>query len=163
MLAIQLPKWLVDIWSTYSDVIVPALVTIIVAILGWLAVTIRADAKARLSRTDAELVALQKINEREDTRPELTKVQDELKRVQQSNTYLGEMFDLVFQNSTLKPEVKEALTILKNKLLYGTEDDVVNTLTTENARLNELVESLMQQINSTSSVVVENTDTRTRR
>lgn len=163
MLAIQLPTWLVDIWSTYSDVIVPALVTIIVAILGWLAVTIRADAKARLSRTDAELVALQKINEREDTRPELTKVQDELKRVQQSNTYLGEMFDLVFQNSTLKPEVKEALTILKNKLLYGTEDDVVNTLTTENARLNELVESLMQQINSTSSVVVENTDTRTRR
>lgn len=163
MLAIQLPTWLVDIWSTYSDVIVPALVTIIVAILGWLAVTIRADAKARLSRTDAELVALQKINEREDTRPELTKVQDELKRVQQSNTYLGEMFDLVFQNSTLKPEVKESLTILKNKLLYGTEDDVVNTLTTENARLNELVESLMQQINSTSSVVVENTDTRTRR
>lgn len=163
MLAIQLPTWLVDIWSTYSDVIVPALVTIIVAILGWLAVTIRADAKARLSRTDAELVALQKINEREDTRPELTKVQDELKRVQQSNTYLGEMFDLVFQNSTLKPEVKEALTILKNKLLYGTEDDVVNTLTTENARLNELVEGLMQQINSTSSVVVENTDTRTRR
>jgi len=163
MLAIQLPTWLVDIWSTYSDVIVPALVTIIVAILGWLAVTIKADAKARLSRTDAELVALQKINEREDTRPELTKVQDELKRVQQSNTYLGEMFDLVFQNSTLKPEVKEALTILKNKLLYGTEDDVVNTLTTENARLNELVESLMQQINSTSSVVVENTDTRTRR
>lgn len=163
MLAIQLPTWLVDIWSAYSDVIVPALVTIIVAILGWLAVTIRADAKARLSRTDAELVALQKINEREDTRPELTKVQDELKRVQQSNTYLGEMFDLVFQNSTLKPEVKEALTILKNKLLYGTEDDVVNTLTTENARLNELVESLMQQINSTSSVVVENTDTRTRR
>jgi predicted nuclease with TOPRIM domain len=163
MLAIQLPTWLVDIWSTYSDVIVPALVTIIVAILGWLAVTIRADAKARLSRTDAELVALQKINEREDTRPELTKVQDELKRVQQSNTYLGEMFDLVFQNSTLKPEVKEALTILKNKLLYGTEDDVVNTLTTENARLNELVESLMQQINSTSSVVVENTETRTRR
>lgn len=163
MLAIQLPTWLVDIWSTYSDVIVPALVTIIVAILGWLAVTIRADAKARLSRTDAELVALQKINEREDTRPELTKVQDELKRVQQSNTYLGEMFDLVFQNSTLKPEVKEALTVLKNKLLYGTEDDVVNTLTTENARLNELVESLMQQINSTSSVVVENTETRTRR
>lgn len=163
MLAIQLPTWLVDIWSTYSDVIVPALVTIIVAILGWLAVTIRADAKARLSRTDAELVALQKINEREDTRPELTKVQDELKRVQQSNTYLGEMFDLVFQNSTLKPEVKEALTVLKNKLLYGTEDDVVNTLTTENARLNELVENLMQQINSTSSVVVENTDTRTRR
>lgn len=163
MLAIQLPTWLVDIWSTYSDVIVPALVTIIVAILGWLAVTIRADAKARLSRTDAELVALQKINEREDTRPELTKVQDELKRVQQSNTYLGEMFDLVFQNSTLKPEVKEALTVLKNKLLYGTEDDVVNTLTTENARLNELVESLMKQINSTSSVVVENTETRTRR
>jgi predicted nuclease with TOPRIM domain len=163
MLAIQLPKWLVDTWSTYSDVIVPALVTIIVAILGWLAVTIRADAKARLARTDAELVALQKINEREDTRPELTKVQDELKRVQQSNTYLGEMFDLVFQNSTLKPEVKESLTILKNKLLYGTEDDVVNTLTTENARLNELVESLMQQINSTSSVVVENTETRTRR
>lgn len=163
MLAIQLPTWLVDIWSTYSDVIVPALVTIIVAILGWLAVTIRADAKARLSRTDAELVALQKINEKEDTRPELTKVQDELKRVQQSNTYLGEMFDLVFQNSTLKPEVKDALTVLKNKLLYGTEDDVVNTLTTENARLNELVESLMQQINSTSSVVVENTETRTRR
>ena len=35
LLAIQLPQWLIDIWGAYKDVIIPALVTLAVALLTW--------------------------------------------------------------------------------------------------------------------------------
>ena len=31
LLAIQLPQWMIDIWSAYKHVIIPALVTLAVA------------------------------------------------------------------------------------------------------------------------------------
>lgn len=162
LLAIQLPKWLIDIWSAYSDVIVPALMTIVLAILTWVAVTIKADAKARAAKSEAELVALRQINDREDTRPELTKVQEELSAVKQSNKYLAEMFDVVFQHSTLDEKTKNELTILKNKLLFGVEEDLIAQLTEEKTKLEEQVAGLTQIINE-AATVTEITETRTRR
>lgn len=161
MLAIQLPEWLVNIWTTYSDMIVPALVTLMVAMLTWLAITIRADAKARAAKADLELEALKKINEKEDTRPELEAVKTELADLKQANTCLAEMFNLVFQNSTLDEETKTSLTLLKNKLMSGA-DDVIKQLTVENTQLTEQIAALTQQIKQ-ASTVVETTETRTRR
>lgn len=161
MLAIQLPEWLVNIWTTYSDMIVPALVTLMVAMLTWVAITIRADAKARAAKADLELEALKKINEKEDTRPELEAVKTELADLKQSNTCLAEMFNLVFQNSTLDEETKTSLTLLKNKLMSGA-DDVIKQLTVENTQLTEQIAALTQQIKQ-ASTVVETTETRTRR
>lgn len=161
MLAIQLPEWLVNIWATYSDMIVPALVTLMVAMLTWLAITIRADAKARAAKADLELEALKKINEKEDTRPELEAVKTELTDLKQANTCLAEMFNLVFQNSTLDEETKTSLTLLKNKLMSGA-DDVIKQLTVENTQLTEQIAALTQQIKQ-ASTVVETTEIRTRR
>lgn len=161
MLAIHLPEWLVNIWSAYSDVIVPALVAIVLAVLTWVAVTIKADAKARAAKSDAELAALKQMNEREDTRPELDKVQEELSNVKQSNRYLAEMFDLVFQNSTLDENTKNSLTILKNKLIFGVEEDLVTQLTEQKVLLEEKCAALEKAISDAATVTT--TEIRTRR
>lgn len=165
LLAMQLPTWLVDIWSAYSDVIVPALMGVVVAILTWLAISIKADAKTRAARSKAELEALEKMNAKEDTRPELDKLKDELNGVKQSNTYLAEMIDLAFQNSTLDENTKNALTILKNKILFGVENDIVAQLTAEKKALEEKVEGLENLIQTAATVVNETSTetTRTRR
>ena len=115
MLAIKLPVWLVDIWAAYSDVIVPALVTLAVALITWIAIKLKADAKVNQTKAELQIQELKKLNDREDTRPELTKVHEELEEVKLSNRYLAEMFDLVFQNSTIDENTKNSLTILKNK------------------------------------------------
>lgn len=156
----NLPNWLVDIWSAYADVIVPALMAIVLAILTWVAVTIKADAKARAAKSDAELAALQKMNEREDTRPELNTLTAEVEDLKQSNRYLAEMFDVVFQHSTLDENTKNELTILKNKLVFGVKEDLVTTLTAEKTALEEKIAGLEEQLKNATSVTVKTTRTR---
>lgn len=156
----NLPVWLTDIWAAYADVIVPALMAIVLAILTWVAVTIKADAKARAAKSDAELAALQKMNEREDTRPELNTLTTEVEDLKQSNRYLAEMFDVVFQHSTLDENTKNELTILKNKLVFGVKEDLVTTLTAEKTALEEKIAGLEEQLKNATSVTVKTTRTR---
>ena len=77
LLAIQLPQWLVDIWSAYKDVIIPALVTLAVALLTWVALKIKTDAKVNQAKAELQIQELKKLNEREDTRPELDVMKQE--------------------------------------------------------------------------------------
>ena len=160
MLAIKLPVWLVDIWSAYSDVIVPALMAIVLAVLTWVAVTIKADAKARAAKSEAELAALKQMNEREDTRPELNTLSTKVENTEQSVRYLAEMFDKVFQNSTLDENTKNELTLLKNKLVFGTKEDVVAALTEEKTMLQSQIVALQEQLKAATTVVTQETRTR---
>lgn len=160
MLAIKLPVWLVDIWTAYSDVIVPALMAIVLAVLTWVAVTIKADAKARAAKSEAELAALKQMNEREDTRPELNTLSTKIEDTEQSVRYLAEMFDEVFQNSTLNEETKNKLTILKNKLIFGVREDLVTTLTAEKTALEEKIAGLEEQLKAATTVATKETRTR---
>ena len=164
MLAIKLPVWLVDIWAAYSDVIVPALMAIVLAVLTWVAVTIKADAKTRAAKSEAELAALKQMNEREDTRPELNTLSTKTDNLEQSVRYLAEMFDEVFQHSTLDEETKNNLTVLKNKLLFGGQEDLVAKLTEEKVALEEKCAGYEQLIKEATTVVTSDTTTiRTRR
>lgn len=162
LLAIQLPQWLIDIWGAYKDVIIPALVTLAVALLTWVALKIKTDAKVNQAKAELQIQELKKINAREDTRPELDVMKQELQRLEQSNRYLGEMFDLVFQNSTLNQETKDSLAILKNKMVFGVEDNLVKKLTEEKAKLEEKIAALERVITDASTVKVTK-ETRTRR
>ena len=162
MLAIKLPVWLVDIWTAYADVIVPALMAIVLAVLTWVAVTIKADAKARAAKSELELAALKQMNEREDTRPELNGLTAEVAELKQSNRYLAEMFDEVFQHSTLDEETKNKLTILKNKLVFGVKEDVVAKLTEEKAALEEQIAGLLEQLKSATTISINDTSRRRR-
>ena len=162
LLAIQSPQWLVDIWSAYKDVIIPALVTLAVALLTWVALKIKTDAKVNQAKAELQIQELKKLNEREDTRPELDVMKQELQKLEQSNKYLGEMFDLVFQNSTLNQETKDSLTVLKNKMVFGVEDNLIKTLTEEKEKLEEKIAAL-EQIIAEATTIKEVKETRTRR
>ena len=163
LLAIQLPQWLIDIWGAYKDVIIPALVTLAVALLTWVALKIKTDAKVNQAKAELQIQELKKLNAREDTRPELDVMKHELQRVEQSNRYLGEMFDLVFQNSTLNQETKDSLAILKNKMVFGVEDNLVKQLTEEKVKLEEKIAALEKAITDAATVKATKTETRTRR
>lgn len=162
LLAIQLPQWLIDIWGAYKDVIIPALVTLAVALLTWVALKIKTDAKVNQAKAELQIQELKKLNAREDTRPELDVMKQELQRLEQSNRYLGEMFDLVFQNSTLNQETKDSLAILKNKMVFGVEDNLVKKLTEEKVKLEEKIAALEKVITDAATVKVTK-ETRTRR
>lgn len=162
LLAIQLPQWLVDIWGAYKDVIIPALVTLAVALLTWVALKIKTDAKVNQAKAELQIQELKKLNEREDTRPELDVMKQELQKLEQSNKYLGEMFDLVFQNSTLNQETKDSLTVLKNKMVFGVEDNLIKTLTEEKEKLEEKITAL-EQVIAEATTIKEVKETRTRR
>ena len=162
LLAIQLPQWLVDIWSAYKDVIIPALVTLAVALLTWVALKIKTDAKVNQAKAELQIQELKKLNEREDTRPELDVMKQELQKLEQSIKYLGDMFDLVFQNSTLNQETKDSLTVLKNKMVFGVEDNLIKTLTEEKEKLEEKIAAL-EQVIAEATTIKEVKETRTRR
>ena len=162
LLAIQLPQWLIDIWGAYKDVIIPALVTLAVALLTWVALKIKTDAKVNQAKAELQIQELTKLNEREDTRPELDVMKQELQKLEQSNKYLGEMFDLVFQNSTLNQETKDSLAVLKNKMIFGVEDNLIKTLTEEKAKLEEKIAAL-EQVIAEATTIKEVKETRTRR
>ena len=162
LLAIQLPQWLIDIWSAYKDVIIPALVTLAVALLTWVALKIKTDAKVNQAKAELQIQELKKLNEREDTRPELDVMKQELQKLEQSNKYLGEMFDLVFQNSTLNQETKDSLAVLKNKMVFGVENNLIKTLTEEKEKLEEKIAAL-EQVIAEATTIKEVKETRTRR
>ena len=162
LLAIQLPQWLIDIWGAYKDVIIPALVTLAVALLTWVALKIKTDAKVNQAKAELQIQELKKLNEREDTRPELDVMKQELQKLEQSIKYLGDMFDLVFQNSTLNQETKDSLTVLKNKMVFGVEDNLIKTLTEEKEKLEEKIAAL-EQVIAEATTIKEVKETRTRR
>lgn len=160
ILAIQLPTWLVDIWSAYSDVIVPALVTFAVALVTWIAIKLKTDAKVNQAKAELQIEELKKLNDREDTRPELTTLSAEVEDAKQSVRYLAEMFDKVFQNSTLDETTKNELTILKNKLMFGVEEDLITTLTNEKTMLEAQIIALQEQLKAATTIVTNETRTR---
>ena len=160
MLAIQLPAWLVDIWTVNKDVIVPALVMVLVALLTWVAIKIKADAKYQQAKSELQIQELKKLNEREDTRPELNTLSAEVENTKQSVRYLAEMFDKVFQNSTLDENTKNELSLLKNKLVFGVKEDLVETLTAEKTALEEKVAGLEAKLKEATTVVVKEIRTR---
>lgn len=160
MLAIKLPVWLVDIWAAYSDVIVPALVTLAVALITWIAIKLKADAKVNQAKAELQIEELKKLNDREDTRPELNTLSTEVEDTKQSVRYLAEMFDKVFQNSTLDENTKNELTLLKNKLVFGVREDLVTTLTAEKIALEERIAGLEEQLKAATTVATKEIRTR---
>jgi cell division protein FtsB len=160
MLAIKLPTWLVDIWAVHKDVIVPALIMVLTALLTWVAIKIKADAKYQQAKSELQIQELKKLNEREDTRPELNTLSAEVEDTKQSVRYLAEMFDKVFQNSTLDENTKNELTLLKNKLVFGVKEDLVETLTAEKTALEEQIAGLTEQLNAATTVITKETRTR---
>lgn len=164
LLALHMPTWLVDFWTIYGDMITPVLVTVALALLTSLALKIKSDAKINAAKADAQIEALKEVANREDNKPELEKQAQKINDLERVITLQTEMFNLAFQNSNLKPEIKDNLVSLSNKIKYGTEEDLVKELEAEKAALQEKVTSLESQLeNKVVAVVEEKITKRTRR
>lgn len=162
-LAINMPTWLNDILLVCGDVVVPALVGVAVAMLTWLAITIRSNAKVNAVKADLQIKALKEVANREDNKPELERQAAKINELERVITLQTEMFNLAFQNSNLTPEIKENLTSLTNKIKYGTEEDLVKELEAEKAKLKEELDAVKAQLETKATVVIEEVKKRTRR
>ena len=148
ILGIALREWLSNFWSVYGNQIVPVLVTLTLAMLTWLALKIRSDAKLRQAETEAQIQALQQVANKEDVSPEVQENSKKLQMMETTLKYMAEMFDVAFQNSNLTPEIKDNIAALKNKILYGTEEDLVKAL-------NEQILTLKEQVDTLSAKTTE--------
>ena len=162
-LAINMPTWLSDVLLVSGDVLVPALVGVAVAMLTWLAITIKSNAKVNAVKADLQIKALQEVANREDNKPELERQANKIDNLERVITLQTEMFDLAFQNSNLTPEIKENLTALTNKIKYGTEEDLVKEIEAENAKLKKELDAVKSQLETKVPVVVEEVKKRIRR
>ena len=164
LLALNMPTWLVDFWTVYGDMITPVLVTVVLALLTSLALKIKSDAKTNAAKAELQIQALKEVANREDNKPQLEKQSQEIEDLKRAVELQSEMINLAFQNSNLKPEIKDNLTSLSNKIKYGTEEDLVKELEAEKAALQEKVTSLESQLeNKVVAVVEEKITKRTRR
>ena len=162
LLALNMPTWLVDFWTVYGDMITPVLVTVVLALLTSLALKIKSDAKTNAAKAELQIQALKEVANREDNKPQLEKQSQEIEDLKRAVELQSEMINLAFQNSNLKPEIKDNLTSLSNKIKYGTEEDLVKELESEKALLQEQITSLKSQLEN-KVVVEEKTTKRTRR
>ena len=164
LLALHMPTWLVDFWTVYGDMITPVLVTVVLALLTSLALKIKSDAKTNAAKAELQIQALKEVANREDNKPQLEKQSQEIEDLKRVVGLQSEMINLAFQNSNLKPEIKDNLTSLSNKIKYGTEEDLVKELEAEKAALQEQIISLQSQLETkVVAIVEEKTTKRTRR
>lgn len=160
--ALSMPTWMIDFWTIYGDMITPVLVTLLLSMVTWLAIKIKADAKFNAAKTQAQIEALKQINEREDTTPQLEKQAAEIKELTNSITHLSEMFQLAFKNSELNPEIKTQLETILNKIKYGTSDNVVKILEDEKLKLQQQVEELSSKLTSSTTITTAPAETKVR-
>lgn len=163
----NMPAWLVNLWTVYGDMITPVLVTLITALLTSLALKIKSDAKANAVKSELQLEALKDIAKKEDNKPQLEEQAKRIEGLTKAVSDLGEMINLAFQNSTLDPEIKSNLTALMNKLKYGSEEDLTKLHEEEKTELLRQIEILEAKLKEQTHVeikeIVEETTTRTRR
>ena len=163
-LAISMPTWLSDIWSIFGGYVTPMLVTLLTALVTSLAIKIRSDAKVNAAKAELQMQALKEVANREDNKPELERQATKIDELERTITLQSEMINLAFQNSNLKPEIKDNLTALSNKIKYGTEEDLVKELESQKAQLKEELDAVKAKLENSAAIVIqEETKKRTRR
>lgn len=147
--AINMPAWLVDFWTVYGDMITPVLVTLALAVVTWIALSIKTSAKVNSAKADLQIQALKEVANREDNKPQLDEQNKRLNEIEEKIGYFAEMLNTSFQNSNLDPEVKNNLTLLNDKIKYGTKEELILKLEEEKNKLTETVKTLTDKVNST--------------
>lgn len=163
--AIQMPTWLADFWTVYGDMITPVLVTLLTTLVTALALKIKSDAKVAAQKAELQIEALKEVANREDNKPQLEAQEAKITELTAAVANMSSMIDLAFQNSNLDPEIKANLSALCNKIKYGTEEDLIKSLESDNAALQAQLESLTQQLANQATAKIETAATakRTRR
>lgn len=152
-----------NLWATYGAEVTPVLITVTLALLTWLAIKIRSDAKLMAAKNELQIQALKEVANREDNKPQLEEQSALLNNLQNSVLYLGQMFNEAFQNSTIDPEIKSNITACMNKIMYGTQEDLIKQLEETKLKLEEQVKTLTDQLSAKTAEVISQEKTRIRR
>lgn len=126
---------LIQIWETYKGEIIPALVTAFIAFIPFFVLWVKNRLTLSNKKQEAQLEVMKQIANKEDTRPELETLKEEISLLKEEIQNLkgavsnsAVLFNTAFQNSDLKPEVKDFLESLKNKILVGNNEDLISAL-----------------------------------
>ena len=152
-----------NLWATYGAEVTPVLITVTLALLTWLAIKIRSDAKLMAAKNELQIQALKEVANREDNKPQLEEQSALLNNLQNSVLYLGQMFNEAFQNSTIDPEIKSNITACMNKIMYGTQEDLIKQLEETKLKIEEQVKTLTDQLSAKTAEVISQEKTRIRR
>lgn len=153
-----------NLWATYGAEVTPVLITVTLALLTWLAIKIRSDAKLMAAKNELQIQALKEVANREDNKPQLEAQSLQITNLQNSILYLGQMFNEAFQNSTIDPQIKENISSCMNKIMYGTQEDLIKQLEETKSQLQEQVDVLTQQLAvKKAETLSQETKTRIRR
>lgn len=126
---------LIQIWETYKGEIIPALVTAFIGFIPFFVLWVKNRLALSNKKQEAQLEVMKQIANKEDTRPELETLKEEISLLKEEIQNLkgavsnsAVLFNTAFQNSDLKPEVKDFLESLKNKILVGNNEDLISAL-----------------------------------
>jgi hypothetical protein len=104
----------------------------------------------KLAKSDAGEISNKNSKKIEHLEQEVATLKKVLKtesaRLSAQSSVLAEMFSLVFENSTLSPEVKERLRVLKTKIDCPSESELLEELMAQNNILREEVKHSEQVI-----------------
>lgn len=160
---------LLEIWETYKGEITPALITIILGLLGYLANTLRVNIKLGVKKDTALISGITAISNREDLKPEIkTLTEDvvdtkkEIFNLREGVTELADLLEYVFSNTDLKPSVKENISVKVSKMKNQTADKLLTELIEERDVLKEQVKVFQKSIEEESKVIVEDTVKKTK-
>ena len=98
---------------------------------------------ATANQSQENSAEIAKLKQENEELKKLVKTESSVMRAQSS--VLGEMFSIVFENSSLSPEVKEKLRILKTKIDCPSESGMLEELISQNTMLREEVAHIKQE------------------
>lgn len=156
-------KWLVDMWEAYKGVILPMLLSVVGIGGSFLIVYVRNVLAKTLVEKFHNNNILNKVYEKIETsvsKEEVAELKDNLKRVtnqivigDEQNKMLAEMIKVAFEGTALNPDTKGELSAIYNKVLYKTDEAIVDVLESKLKLANDKIVALEQKMNA--PVVVE--------
>lgn len=147
-------QWLVDMWNTYKEVIIPILMTV-ASVGGSFLLAYIPRFLARLATKigmDNDTISqikgvVEHAVSREEFAPLITTVKSLTQKAaaaEEQNKLLAEMLKVAFDGTSLDPQYKEQLNSIYSKVLYKTEDALVDALEEKLKLANDKILALEQ-------------------
>lgn len=123
---------LIQIWTTYKGEIIPALISAVLIFIPFISFWIRNRLSIANKKAEIQVELLKQVVNKEDTRPELDGlseeivcVKNELSNVTESISNLANIFNETFQKSDLDIDTKELINSLTKKVIVGSNQEKI--------------------------------------
>ena len=151
-----------QIWATYKGDVIPALVSALIAFIPFLVFWIKARMNLANKKQEAQLEVMKQIAAKEDTTPQIealtehiSVLDESVKEIKEAVSNTAVLFNAAFQGSDLNPELKENLESLKNKVVIGSNQDLIAELEKQLREVKEEYQALLDSTKKEAEVIVE--------